>query len=57
MEDEESGGGCLAIAVTLSMVLPSLVPAAAPLNIAIAYMCVVRLRTLGKWEKEEDRFY
>lgn len=57
MEDKESGGGCLAIAVTLNTVLPSLVPAAASLNIAIAYMCVVRLRTLGKWEKEEDRFY
>lgn len=47
----------MAIAVTLSTVLPSLVPAAAPLNITIAYMCVVRLRTLSKWEKEEDRFY
>lgn len=47
----------MGIAVTLSTVLPSLIPAAAPLNIAITYMCVVRLRTLGKWEKKEDCFY
>lgn len=38
--------GCFAIALTLSGVLPSLVPAIAPLDIAIV-SCVVRLHCLG----------
>ena len=42
----------MAIAVTLSTVLPSLVPAAAPLNIAIAYMCVVRRGHLASGRKK-----